>query len=154
METPEPAAATETGQPEGVPYLAFMLGRELFGVPLSRLREVTRVSRLRRLSGAASHIAGLVNVRGEILFALDVRAMLGMEPSPSSREQFLIALRDVGYPVGLVVDSVADVLQIDQATVAAPPGRWPPTRAACFDGLATVRLGQIGLLNVDRIVNG
>ena len=63
---------------ERVSYLGFYLGAEVYGLPLEQLREVARVSHLRRVPGAPAGVAGLVNLRGEILCALDVRAILGL----------------------------------------------------------------------------
>jgi purine-binding chemotaxis protein CheW len=151
--TPEEIPA-EPVKPEGDPYLGFFLGAELYGLPLQRLREVCRISQLRRIPGAASHVAGLVNVRGEIMCALDMRAILGLAPiaSSSADHGYLIALRDFDYPVGLVVDAITDIFPIDPTNVDAPPAAWPATRTACFIGMSRVRVGQIGLLDIDRVV--
>ena len=104
----------------------FFLGSELYSVPLTRLREVARLTRLRRIPGAAAHVAGLVNLRGEIICALDTHAILGLDASARPRRRFLIALRDFDFPVGLVVDSIADVFTIDPE--AFTPRRTPGAR--------------------------
>ena len=137
---------------EGEPYLGFFLGAELYGLPLHRLREVARITQLRRVAGAAAHVAGLVNLRGEIMCALDARAILGLPPARTPDAGYLIALRDFEYPVGLVVDAIADIFPIDSGAIDAPPAGWPAARAACMIGMSTVRVGQIGLLDIDRVV--
>jgi purine-binding chemotaxis protein CheW len=142
----------EPARHEGDPYLGFLLAGDLYGLPLSRLREVCRIAHLRRIPGAAVHVAGLVNVRGEIMCALDVRAILGIAPATTADPGYLIALRDFDYPVGLVVDAIADIFSIDPATIDAPPASWAAAHAACFIGLTSVRVGQIGLLDLDRVV--
>jgi purine-binding chemotaxis protein CheW len=149
--TPEEIPA-EPAKREGEPYLGFFLGAEMYGLPLQRLREVCRISQLRRIPGAAVHVAGLVNVRGEIMCALDVRAILGLAPRTSPEPGYLIALRDFDYPVGLVVDAIADIFAIDPATIDAPPTAWSVERRACVIGMSSVRAGQIGLLDIDRVV--
>lgn len=156
METPGTpgTAAAEPVRREGVPYLGFFLGREIYGVPLGRLREVTRVSSVRRLPGAARHIAGLANVRGEIICALDARAMLDAGAPAKADGGFLIALREFEFPVGLMVDAISDIFPIDPDAIEAVPDGWPAARAACCVGVSSVRLGFIGLLDVDRMVNG
>lgn len=137
---------------EGEPYLGFFLGAELYGLPLHRLREVARVTHLRRVAGAAAHVAGLVNIRGEIMCALDARAILGLPPAVTTERGYLIALRDFDYPVGLVVDAIADIFPIDTSALEAPPASWPAGRTACFLGMSSVRIGLIGLLDIDRVV--
>jgi purine-binding chemotaxis protein CheW len=133
----------------GVPHLGFFLGAELFGVPLTRLREVARLTRVRAIPGAAPHVAGLVNLRGEIICALDAHAILGLPPSTTFEAGFLIALQDFSYPVGLVVDAIADIFSIDPDTIAAPLAG----STACVVGTANVSLGSIGLIDLDRVVD-
>lgn len=149
--TPDEIAAEPT-KPEGEPYLGFFLGAEMYGLPLHRLREVCRLSHLRRVPGAAAHVAGLVNVRGEIMCALDARAILGLAPAVATAPGYLIALRDFDYPVGLVVDAIADIFPIDPSAIGAPPASWPAARTACCVGMSSVRTGPIGLLDIDRVV--
>ena len=148
------AAVVDTApRPEGEPHLGVFIGTELYGLPLGRLREVARLTTLRRVPGAAPHVAGLVNLRGEIMCVLDARAILGLGPASSPASGFVIALRDFDYPVGLVVDWIADIFAIEQSSVAAPPPEWRAERRACVLGTATVHAGDIGLLDVDRVVN-
>jgi purine-binding chemotaxis protein CheW len=148
--------AAEPRRPEGEPHLGVMVGSELYGLPLGRLQEVCRLTAVRRVPGSAPHVAGMVSIRGEIICALDARAILGLPAETSSGPRFVVALRDFDYPIGLVVDWVADIFHIDPASVQAPPVEWREARRACVSGTATVPSGggeSIGLLNVDLLVN-
>ena len=136
---------------ERVSYLGFYLGSEVYGLPLEQLREVSRVSHLRRVPGAPAGVAGLVNLRGEILCALDVRAILGLSSQGSTETPFLVALRGFGDPLGLIVDSIADIYSISPTDIEAPPATWPAERAACFIGTARVTAGLMGLLDLARV---
>ena len=133
-------------------YLGFYLGSEVYGLPLEQLREVSRVSHLRRVPGAPAGVAGLVNLRGEILCALDVRAILGLPPQASVQTPFLVALRGPGDPLGLIVDSIADIYSISPNDIEAPPSTWPAERAACFIGTARVTAGLMGVLDLERVM--
>lgn len=136
---------------ERVPYLGFFLGTEVYGLPLQQLREVARVSHLRRVPGAPTGVAGLVNLRGEILCALDVREILGLPARTSTDTPFLIALRGFGDPLGLIVDSISDIYSVAPEEIEAPPATWPAERAACFAGTARVPGGLMGLLDLARV---
>jgi purine-binding chemotaxis protein CheW len=138
-------------EPERVSYLGFYLGTEVYGLPLEQLREVARVSQLRRVPGAPAGVAGLVNLRGEILCALDVRAILGLPAKASTESPFLVALRGSGDPLGLIVDSIADIYAVSPSDIEAPPATWPAERAACFIGTARVTAGLMGLLDLARV---
>lgn len=147
-ESQDDAVAGAPAVREGVPYLGFYLGPELYGLPLGRLREVARLTRLRRIPGVPAAVAGLVNLRGEIICALDARAILGLAPWTPSESAVLIALRSFDYPVGLVVDSIADIFSIDPTEIDPPPAE----RGAYFAGSTSVRLGLMGLLDLDQVV--
>lgn len=142
--TPRPA--------ERVQYLGFFLGAEVFGLPLGQLREVARLTRVRRVPGAPANVAGLVNLRGEIVCALDARAILGVSAPPPNGGAFFVALRGFADPLGLIVDSIADIYSVDPAELAPPPADWPEARQALIVGTAQVREGRIGLLDVQRFV--
>ena len=101
---------------ERVPYLGFFLGTEVYGLPLEQLREVARLTRLRRVPGAPPGVAGLVNLRGEIICALEVRTILGLGRARPDESSILVALRGFADPLGLVVDSIADIYSIDPAS--------------------------------------
>ena len=152
MERERDAVAALSVTHERVPYLGFFLGPEVYGLPLDQLREVGRLTRLRRIPGAPAGVAGLVNLRGEIICALDVRAILGLAPWTPSDSAILVALRGFADPLGLVVDSIADIYSIDPGQIEPPPATWPAERAACFVGTARVPEGLMGLLDLDQIV--
>lgn len=145
----EPAPRPE---PERVPYLGFFVGSEIYGLPLQRLREVARVAHLRRVPGAPSGVAGLANLRGEIICAFDARAILGITNKAPNDAPFLVALRGFADPLGLVVDSIADIYSIAADDIEPPPVSWPADRAACLLGVARVPPGLLGLLDLDRVV--
>ena len=153
ISTPLERPNEEALQPEQerVSYLGFYLGSEVYGLPVDRLREVARVAKVRRLPGAPAGVAGLVNVRGEILCALNMRAILGLPQESRTGPTFLVALRGFGYPIGLVVDSIADIFSLTSDDILPLPADWPSERAVCFVGAAQVSAGFMGLLDLDRI---
>ena len=151
IEEQRDAEAEPQQEQERVSYLGFYLGSEVYGLPLEQLREVARVSHLRRVPGAPAGVAGLVNLRGEILCALDVRAILGLPSQAQTESPFLIALRGLGDPIGLIVDSIADIYAVAASDIEAPPATWPPERAACFIGTARVAAGLMGVLDLAKV---
>ncbi len=144
----EPHAAAQ----ERISYLGFLLEGELYGVRLDQLREVAPLGRLRRLPSAPPGVAGLVNLRGEILCALDARALLGLPPTREATPAFLVVLRGFEDPLALVVDAVADIYSIDPDEIEPTPPTWPAERAARFVG--TVRVGNtvMGLLDLAKVL--
>ena len=151
---PKEAAAHEDAPlVERVPYLGFLVGLEMYGLPLEHLRDVSRLKRLRRIPGAPAHVAGLMNVRGEIVCALDTRAILQLPAAPVPAGGFLIALRGFPDPLGLVVDAITDVYAIDPATIDPSPQAWPAARARLSIGRAAVTDGVMTLLDLRQMVD-
>jgi purine-binding chemotaxis protein CheW len=97
-----------------------------------------------------------VNLRGEILCALDARAILGLTELPSAEAPFLIALRRPGDPLGLVVDSIADIYAVAADEIQPAPAGWNQERSACCTGAAMIASGPssvlMGLIDVERLV--
>ncbi len=145
------SAAIPQPEQERASYLGFYLGNEVYGLPLEQLREVAHVGHLRRVPGAPVGVAGLVNLRGEIVCALDVRAILGLPAQASIESPFIVALRGFADPLGLIVDSIADIYSVASNDVEATPATWPAERAACFIGTARVPAGLMGLLDLARV---
>lgn len=153
IERENESEAAPPAELERVPYLGFFLGPEIYGLPLGQLREVAQLTRVRRIPGAPASVAGLVNLRGEIICALDARAILGLAMPTPPDAAFLLVLRGVEDPLGLVVDSIANIYSIDPGQIEPPPSTWPPERAAFFVGTARVSEGLMGLLEVNRVVS-
>ena len=144
---PEPAP-----RPDPTSYLGFFLGDELYGVPLDQLREVARLAHLRRVPGAPTGVAGLVNLRGEIVCALDARAILASAPQDYTDSSFVVAWRGFGDPIGLVVDAIADIYTVYPDEIGPAPVTWPAERSVCCIGTTAVPAGLMGLLDLKRLI--
>ena len=139
-------------EPDRVPWLGLLVGDDVYGLPLDRLREVAPLTRVRRVPGAPAGVAGLVNLRGEIVCALDARTILGLTaPAPSSG-RFLVALRGFRDPLALIVDAITDIYAIDPGDMRAAPGDPGAGRTSFMIGTAETREGTIGLLDLNRVV--
>jgi purine-binding chemotaxis protein CheW len=97
-------------------------------------------------------VAGLVNLRGEIVCALETRAILGMAPRTAQDTPFLVVLKGFKDPVALVVDSIADIYGVDPARVEPPQESWPAEETALLAGTIDVAAGTMGLLELDRVM--
>lgn len=144
--------AAPVPEAEYVSYLGFLVGSYMYGLPIQQLRAVARLDRLRRVPGAPPSVAGLVNLRGEIICALDTRTILGLAMPTLPEVPFLIVLRGLKDPIGLVVDSICDVYSIDPDQIQPSPATWPPERTAFLTGTVQVAAGVMGLLELDRVV--
>ena len=92
----------------------FHVGKYLFGVDVSLVQEVVRLQQMTPVPLASAEIAGLINLRGEVLTAIDLRARLGLPPSDIDREPVNVVVRVDDEPVSLLVDEIGGVLEVSQ----------------------------------------
>lgn len=152
IERERAASATPAAVQERVPYLGFFLGAEVYGLPLQQLREVTHLTRLRCIPGAPPSVAGLVNLRGEIICALNPKTILSLSETAPAETPFLVVLHGFGEPLGLVVDSITDIYAISPDQIESPLATWPPERAQFFVGTVRVQDAVMGVLDLTRVV--
>jgi purine-binding chemotaxis protein CheW len=106
---------------DGYRLCTFRLDGVLFGVEVEHVREVLRGQETTRVPLAPPEVEGLINLRGQIVAAIDVRRRLGMPPRPPETPQFNIVVQVDDVPVSLLVDDVGDVLEVEAAAFERSP---------------------------------
>ncbi|HXZ67981.1 MAG TPA: chemotaxis protein CheW, partial [Alphaproteobacteria bacterium] len=98
---------------EGAQYITVGVGAQLFGIPVERVQDVFTPQSITRVPLAPVEIAGVLNLRGKIVTALDIRARLGLAKRPEAGPVMAIGIESGGESYGLVVDEVGEVLTLD-----------------------------------------
>jgi purine-binding chemotaxis protein CheW len=115
-------AATHVGAPATSGQLAtFRLDGDLYGVEVEHVQEVLRSQKLTRVPLAPPAVAGLINLRGQVVTAIELRERLGRPPRPQGTDAVVIVVRLHGEAVSLLVDSIADVVDVQAGDFEAPP---------------------------------
>ncbi|WP_161602498.1 chemotaxis protein CheW [Tautonia marina] len=120
-------------------FCTFRLAGGLFGVDLLDVKEITAETTTTRVAHAPDEVLGLVNIRGHIYLALDLRRLLGLPASGVAAESRLVLFKpSVGAAFGVMVDEIADIQ-------AADPGLIDPFSRADLpgDGPGAVRVELI-----------
>ena len=99
----------------------FRLDGDLYGVEVEHVQEVLRSQKLTRVPLAPPAVAGLINLRGQVVTAIELRERLGRPPRPEGTDAVVIVVRLHGEAVSLLVDSIADVVDVDATDFEAPP---------------------------------
>lgn len=99
----------------------FHVGKYLFGVDVSLVQEVVRLQSITPVPLASPEIAGLINLRGEVLTAIDLRVRLGMPKASTGREPVNVVIRVDNEPVSLLVDEIGGVLEVSQVPFEHTP---------------------------------
>ena len=102
-------------------FCAFYLDGFLFGVEVARVQEVVRNQPMTRVPLAPPLIGGLINLRGQIVTAIELRVLLGMPARAASKEPMNVVLRAADGAVSFLVDDIDDVIETDDAEFESAP---------------------------------
>jgi len=128
-------SATSAPVQEGTQQVCSLrLGETLFAVPIARVLEILGKPAIQPVPLAPDFVGGLVHYRGEVLTAISLRRLLGMEPTPSPGD--VLVFESAQGPFGLVVDSVGEVLSVCAAEHEPNPStldsRWQALLAGAW----------------------
>src|SRR3954468_20326315 len=109
-----PATATKAVSAEGAitEYVTTMIGGQLFGMPISRVQDVFIPERMTRVPLSSSDVAGVLNLRGRIVTAIDMRSRLRLPKRDTGRPPMAVGVDLRGESYGLLIDAVGEVLKL------------------------------------------
>jgi purine-binding chemotaxis protein CheW len=116
-------------------YATLQVGDMWCGVDALVVQEVLRYQPMTPVPLAPPEVLGLINLRGQVVTAIDLRRRLGIEPLPAGREPMNVVVRTAEGVVSLLVDAIGDVVTVDDERVEAPPGTLEPAVAALVTGV-------------------
>jgi len=108
-------------------FCTFHLGELFLGVEVQQVQEVIRWQELTRVPLAPAMLRGLINLRGQIVTALDLRQRFGMPPLTGEEQPTNVVVRTADGPMSLLVDAIGDVLEVGEECSARPPENLPAT---------------------------
>jgi len=130
----------------------FVLDRLLFGVDVVRVQEVIRYQQMTRVPLASPVIRGLINLRGQIVTALDMRARLELLPRATSDLPMNVVIRSENGPVSLLVDEIGDVVEVHQDSFELPPETISGLGRELITGVYKLDTQLLLLLDTDRAI--
>ncbi len=102
-------------------FCTFFLKEQFFGVPVQQVQEVIRYQEMTRVPLVPQVIRGLINLRGQIVMAVDLRRRFGMDDRAESQLPMNVVVRTDDGAVSFLVDEIGDVLEVDQDCFEPPP---------------------------------
>lgn len=102
-------------------FSTFVVERLLFGVEVEKVQEVIRYQEMTRVPLAPPVVKGLINLRGQIVTAIDLRHRLGLHARATADLPMNVVVRHDDGAVSLLVDEIGDVLEVDEETFEGPP---------------------------------
>lgn len=152
IETRASAAQGATGK-----YLTFVLGRESYGIPVLRIREIIRMTDITAVPRMPEYVKGVINLRGKVIPVVDLRIKFGLDKAETTERTCIVVVQvslQAGNKalMGLIVDAVEEVINIASADVEATPDFGGKVETQYMIGMAKVRGAVKTLLDIDQIV--
>jgi purine-binding chemotaxis protein CheW len=133
-------------------YVTTMIGGQLFGLPISRVQDVFMPERLTRVPLASGDVAGVLNLRGRIVTAIDMRARLGLPKDDTDRPPMAVGVELRGESYGLLIDTIGEVLKLADEGREVNPVNLDPRMAKMSAGVHRLDGQLMVVLDVDRIL--
>jgi purine-binding chemotaxis protein CheW len=134
-------------------YVTAMVGGQLFGLPILRVQDVFIPERLTRVPLAPPEIAGVLNLRGRIVTLIDMRRCLGLDGRADAGQPMAIGVERLGESYGLMIDSVGEVLKLDDAAREPNPINLDPRLARVSAGIHRLQDQLLLVIDVDRVLD-
>jgi purine-binding chemotaxis protein CheW len=131
-------------------YCTFWVDGLFFGVAVSAVQEVLRYQHLTAVPSGPEAVHGLINLRGQIVTALDLRCRLGLAPRPEDALPMNVIVRSRGEVVSLLVDDIGDVIDTGDLAVEAAPANVPSIVQDVIVGVLPLPDSILLVLDADR----
>lgn len=138
---------------EGNQYLTFLLGEEQFGVDILCVQEIKGFTRVTQIPNMPPFIKGAMNLRGTVVPIVDLRCRFAM-PAIAYDQFTVVIIVNMGTKViGLVVDAVSDVLNVEESDIDSPPDFGTAIDTSFINGIAKASDHLITLLDIEKLLD-
>lgn len=146
------SSVAETGSMRAGKYLTLALGATQYGIEILKVREIIGMMEITQIPRTPELVLGVTNLRGKIIPVLDLRRIFGMETLKDSDETRTIVVEMGGVEVGIVVDLVREVLDVDEEEIEDAPSFGLAIDTDFVRGMGK-KDGQVSiLLDIDKIL--
>lgn len=140
---------------ETIQYLTFKLGDELFGVDVSKAREVLDFSEVTNVPQMPDYMLGVINLRGSVVPVINLRRKFGMAETEQTIDTCIIVIEvEIGGDViviGTMADAVQEVLDLTEAQIEPPPRLGTKLNTEFIKGMGNVNEQFLIILDIDRV---
>ncbi|ADL53695.1 chemotaxis protein CheW [Clostridium cellulovorans] len=134
-------------------FLTFSIGRETYGIEIMYVIEIIGIQEITEVPELPNYVRGIINLRGKIIPVIDVRLRFKKEPKEYNDRTCIVVIEIKDVSVGLIVDNVAEVINIDESNIVPQPDI-----KAGFNNRYVKGIGKVGsevklLLDCDKLLN-
>lgn len=158
MQTPDQNNGLSSGEKAaaeiaGNEFLAFTLGKEEYGIDILKVQEIRGYETVTRIANAPEFVKGVINLRGIIVPIVDMRIKFNLGEPTYDQFTVVIILNIAGRIVGMVVDSVSDVITLNAAQIKPAPEMGTAFNTDYLIGLGTLEERMLILIDIDKLMS-
>ncbi len=146
------AVATKKEVTEGK-FLTFVLGNEEYGVEILRVREIIGHMDITTVPQTPDYMKGVINLRGKVIPVIDLRLKFSMQEEKHTQETCIIVAEVNNTSIGIIVDSVSEVLDIKSDEIEESPSFGQGIDTDFIMGLGKVKEKIIILLDIEKVLS-
>ena len=147
-----PGAAANDSHSGQIQYVTVFIGGQLFGLPIHKVHDVFVPESMTRVPLSAPEVAGVLNLRGRIVTAINMRRRLGLPQREGNHGIMAVGIEYRGESYGLIIDEVGEVLNLDAAGREANPANLDARWAEIFGGVHRLSGQLMVILDVERVL--
>lgn len=132
--------------------IAFCVGKQEFCIAITDVREIRSWAPATPVPGAPDYVRGVINLRGAVLPVVDLGARLGLGAADPTARHAIIVVQACGQTVGLLVDSVSDIITVGKDEIQAPPEAAGQGAKLLVRGLLAIDKRMISLVAADDVL--
>ncbi|TNC81949.1 MAG: chemotaxis protein CheW [Oleiphilus sp.] len=134
-------------------YVTFRLDEETYGINVMQIQEVLRYTEIAPVPGAPDYVLGIINLRGNVVTVIDTRKRFGLSQSEISDHTRIVVLELEGQVIGVLVDSVAEVVYLKQSEIESAPNVGNEESARFIQGVCNKNGELIILVEFEKMLS-
>jgi purine-binding chemotaxis protein CheW len=147
-----PGAAANDSHSGQIQYVTVFIGGQLFGLPIHKVHDVFVPESMTRVPLSAPEVAGVLNLRGRIVTAINMRRRLGLPQREGNHGIMAVGIEYRGESYGLIIDEVGEVLNLDASGREANPANLDARWAEISGGVHRLSGQLMVILDVERVL--
>jgi purine-binding chemotaxis protein CheW len=133
--------------------VSFNIGTEEFGVDILKVQEINRMVEITRVPQAPHYVEGVINLRGKVIPIVDLRKRFGLELKEHDKNTRIVVVDIGGNIMGMIVDSVSEVLRLPSSTIEPPPEIVTGVNSEYIKGVAKLEDRLLIFLDLSRVID-
>lgn len=134
-------------------WVTYHLEDEVYGINVMQVQEVLRITEIAPVPGAPSYVLGIINLRGSVVTVIDTRSRFGLMPKESDDLSRIIIVEVNGNVIGMLADSVAEVVYLHQSEIDTAPNISNDDSSRFIQGVCSREQYLLIIVDVDKFLS-